>query len=257
MKNWSKDNAIKAIQDAIDQIPNVQSAGRKSKQHTRWFVNTLRLLEEIFGAKSMYYLNLSSFPWHSAGNMIIQGWDLEEQIEYRHHLAFLDQMKQANGLLLAAIDHLADSEMDEVYKGKDTPDETSEFFKIINLINNTLRKIIREIPEKEQDIQNRFEDLLVANNIDYSREHPHIEYSSKCYVPDFSFKKIDLAVEIKLCKTDEKRLIAQINDDILAYKTVFRNILFIIYDLGKIRDTDVFKSSFEKCPEVIIKIIKH
>lgn len=223
----------------------------------RWLANALRLLEEIFGANSRYYLTLSNFSWQQSGQMVIQSWDIEGAIANRHHQAFLEQMNQACGLLLAAKDHLEHSDLSEVYEGKDTPDETSELFKIINLGTNKLRKIIRSVPEREKEIQDKYEDLLVANDIEYSREFPHIEYSSKQYVPDFSFQKIDLAVEIKLCKKDEKGLIAQLNDDILAYKTVFRNILFIIYDLGQIRDEDVFKASFESSPDVIIQIIKH
>jgi hypothetical protein len=257
MKKWDKKEAINAIQNLIDQIPNVRASGRKSQNHMRWLANALRLLEEIFGANSRYYLTLANFSWQQTGQMIFQSWDIEGAIEERHESAFREQMNQASGLLLAAKDHLDNSEISEVYEGKNTPDETSELFKIINLGANKLRKIIREIPEKEKDIQDKYEDLLVANDIDYAREFPHIEYSSKQYVPDFSFQKINLAVEIKLCKKDEKGLIAQLNDDILAYKTVFRNILFIIYDLGQIRDEDSFKSSFETNPDIIIQIIKH
>lgn len=98
--------------------------------------------------------------------------------------------------------------------------------------------------------------MLIANDIDYSREFPRIEYSSKQYVPDFSIKKIDLDIEIKLCKKDEKTFIAQVNDDILAYKTVFKNVLFLIYDLGQIRDVDTYKNSLEKHSGVIVQIIK-
>ena len=98
---------------------------------------------------------------------------------------------------------------------------------------------------------------MLANNIEYAKEFPHITYSSKQYIPDFSFEKFSLAVEIKLCKNDEKGLIAQLNDDILAYKTKFKSVLFIIYDLGNIRDIDTFKQSFEQYDDIIVQIIKH
>ncbi len=178
-------------------------------------------------------------------------------MERMHEEAFFSQMKQAKGLLLAAEDQLKDSDISEVYDGKDTPKETSEIIKIINLGEKKLRKLIRNTPEREKEIQEKFEDLLIANEIEYSKEHPHIEYSTKKYIPDFSFEKLDLAVEIKLCKLEEKSLIAQINDDILAYRLKFKNILFIIYDLGNIRDIDTFKNVFEKYNDIIVLIIKH
>lgn len=257
MKNWTKEEALKALDYIIEQINSVKRAGRESQEHMRWLANTLRILEEVFGGNSRYYLTLSKFRWYETGDMIIHGFDLEDQVEYRHDLAFSSRMEQARGLIYAASDQLKDSKIAEVFEGKNTAPETSEIIKIINLGEQKLRKLIRTIPSLESEIQDKFEDLLIANEIEYSKEHPHIEYSSKKYVPDFSFAKIDLAVELKLCKKDEKLLIAQINDDILAYRTKFKNLLFIIYDLGNIRDIDFFKSSFEKHSDVVIQIIKH
>lgn len=126
-----------------------------------------------------------------------------------------------------------------------------------SLSEHKLRKVIRTKPEREKEIQDQFENLLIGADIDFEREGPHIDYSSKAYIPDFSFNSIDLAVEIKLCKTEEKTFIQQINDDILAYKTKFNNLLFIIYDLGVIRDVDTFKQSFEETENVIVHVIKH
>ena len=258
MKKWNKENALNAIDDLVDQIPTVCKSNRRSPLHMRWLANCLRILEEVFGQDSRYYLTIANFSWSETGNMLIREyWNLDYELEKRHNSAFITQMYQAKGLLLAAKDHLGQSEIAEVYEGKNTSTEASELIQIINLGEKKLRKLIRTLPEKEKEIQDKFEDLLLANDIEYSREHPHIEYSSKKYIPDFSFTKINLVVEIKLCKNDEKGLIAQLNDDILAYKTEFRNLLFIIYDLGQIRDIETFKNSFESNSEVIIQIIKH
>ena len=69
------------------------------------------------------------------------------------------------------------------------------------------------------------------------RETDSIEYSSKTYVPDFTMRKLDLAIEIKLCNREgrEKEIIAELNDDILAYRIKYGNLLFLIYDVGQIR----------------------
>jgi len=76
---------------------------------------------------------------------------------------------------------------------------------------------------------------------------------------NFSLKKINLAVEVKLCSRSEreKELPKEINDDILAYQTKYQNLLFIVYDLGYIRDADRFCSSFEEHENVTIRVVKH
>ncbi len=257
MKKWKKQEALEAINRLIEELKVVRQKGRKSQEHMRWLANSLRILEEVFGKKSRYYQTLAHFSWCETGSMIMRGWDIEEMMEQNHISAFKAQLNQAEGLLLAAQDQLKSSEISEVYEDANLIPETSELITIINLGEKKLRKVIREIPTKEKEIQDKFEDLLLANDLEFSKEFPHIIYSSKQYIPDFSFEKLNLAVEIKLCKNDEKVLIAQLNDDILAYRTKFKNILFIIYDLGNIRDIDNFKNSFDAYDDVIIQIIKH
>lgn len=259
MQKWNKQDAINAIQKLINQIPSVIQSGRKSQQHVRWISNTMRILDEIFGEKSRYSATLRSFTWNFHGNVIVRGWDDPNYVlNEKHEIAFNQQMQQASGLLLSAIDHLESSEIEDVFEG-DKYQKSVELFKIIGLSTSKLRKLIRETPNKEKEVQDKYEDLLTAQDIEYAREFPRIEYSSKQYVPDFCFENISLAVEIKLCKNsgDEKAFIGQINDDILAYKTKFDNLLFIIYDLGQIRDEDTFKSSFESHSNVIVQVVKH
>lgn len=122
-----------------------------------------------------------------------------------------------------------------------------------------MRKVIREPPSQERTVQDAFEALLVGAGLEYSRETDSIEYSSKTYTPDFSLFKIDLAAELKLCGRDgrEKAIIAEINDDILAYETKYGNILFIVYDVGLIRDVERFARSFENHENVIVRVVKH
>ena len=76
---------------------------------------------------------------------------------------------------------------------------------------------------------------------------------------DFSLSKISLAIEVKLCSRSgrEKEVIAEINDDILAYQTKYQNLLFVVYDLGFIRDKDRFSRSFEEYENVTIRVVKH
>jgi hypothetical protein len=136
---------------------------------------------------------------------------------------------------------------------------TSALVQVFSLAEFKLRKAIRELPEKEGEIQDAFETLLHGADLQHSRERVHIPYSSKTYIPDFTFDDLDLVVELKLCNREsrEKEIIAEINDDILAYKTKHGNLLFVVYDKGFIRDVDLFKSTFEGHPNVLVKVVKH
>ena len=130
--------------------------------------------------------------------------------------------------------------------------------KVINLAGSPLRTVIRVTPKNEKDVQDAFENLLVGAQIPYSRECDRFEYSSKSYIPDFTLEQIDLAIDIKLCKdaSREKEIIPDINDDILAYQTKYGNILFIVYDVGQIRDVERFTAAFERHQNVVVRIVK-
>ena len=171
----------------------------------------------------------------------------------------MKQLETSKGLLQAASDQLTRADLASVYEGKDTAPESSVILRLINMAEHKLRKVIRGTPSDEKEIQNAFEGLLIGADIPYSRETESIEYSSKTYTPDFTIQKIDLAIEMKLCARErrEKEIIAEINDDILAYQTEYQNLLFIIYDLGFIRDKDKFCSSFEEHENVTVRVIKH
>ncbi len=54
-----------------------------------------------------------------------------------------------------------------------------------------------------------------------------------------------------------EEIIAEINDDILAYRTKYGNLLFVVYDLGFIRDVDLFAAHFEESQGVMVRVIKH
>jgi hypothetical protein len=131
--------------------------------------------------------------------------------------------------------------------------------KILSLVERKLRKANREKPEREKQVQDAFETLLIGAAVGFERETDSIVYSSKTYTPDFSFPALDLVVELKLCNRGdrEKQMIAEINDDILAYKTKYGKIIFGVYDLGFIRDVERFGDAFEERDGVIVRVVKH
>jgi hypothetical protein len=264
--NWTKDSALAELKTLAEQTHGLANQTRFCEDHMRWTAKALALLEEVFGPESRYYMTFANFTWRQDGQFLVGGpgdpegsWNPGARIEKEHQKAYIRHLEAARGLLLAAADHLGRSDLHGVYEGKNTPQESSDIIKVIALAERNLRKIIRSRPEKEKEIQDSLENLLVGADIQYSREAERIEYSSKTYVPDFTLGKLDLAIDMKLCNRDgrEKGIIAEINDDILAYKTKYANLLFIIYDNGFIRDTDRFSESFEKHQSVLIRVVKH
>lgn len=264
MSPWTKENALEELDALIGEVDTLRGSRSYSAAHTRWIARTLAFLEEVFGRNSRYYLSLAALKWR-AESFLIDGGELlmyataQEAINERHRGAYLQQLETARGLLQAASDHLRRSHLDSVYQGKNTGPEASSIIRILNLANRKLRKVVRGKPTAEKQVQDAFENLLIAQDLPYSREADSIEYSSKTYVPDFTLAKLDLAVELKLCAQPrrEKEVIAEINDDILAYRTRYANVLFIIYDLGMIRDVERFTGAFEQHTNVLVTVVKH
>lgn len=259
MPKWTKDAALKEIEDLIREADHVAPDGPYSAVHVRWDLRTRRFLTDVFGQNSIYLRGFASLTWRAMGSFVIQGWDLQNAIEEQHFKGFVQQIEIARGLLQASWDELSESDLEDVYHGKDTPPESSAILKVLNLAEHRLRKVIRNQSTKEREVQDSLENLLIGADITFSREAENIEYSSKTYKPDFTIKQLDLAIEVKLCARDgrEKEIIAEINDDILAYQTRYGNILFIIYDVGQIRDSEQFSASFEAHQNVIVRVVKH
>jgi hypothetical protein len=133
-----------------------------------------------------------------------------------------------------------------------------EHEQIIDLIQANLRPSIYEDPKHEREVQNALETLFRARTLDFRREKDTVPYSTKHYIPDFTFNRIGLAVEVKLCKDKdrEKVMIDEINSDIVGYAGRYERIIFVIYDLGFIRDTAQFCADIENNPNVNVLIVK-
>jgi len=122
-----------------------------------------------------------------------------------------------------------------------------------------LRKSMLQRPEDEKDVQDTIEVMLISKGYIYQREKVRICYSSKDFVPDFTFDDLNSVLEVKFCKTDkkEKELVDEINADIPAYATKYKNLTFLVYDMGIIRDGETFTSDIEKNnPRIKVLIIK-
>jgi hypothetical protein len=125
-----------------------------------------------------------------------------------------------------------------------------------------LRSAVLHEPQKELDVQDAVETLLVGRGlqkgVDYDREVGRVKVSSKEVVPDFILPRLSLAVEIKLIKTGSRvrEVVDEINADIRAYSKRYRSLLFIVYDLGHIRDEIEFKQDLEDPGNVSVVVVK-
>lgn len=133
-----------------------------------------------------------------------------------------------------------------------------EHEQIIDLINANLRASLYHDPAHEREVQDVLETIFRARALDFRREQDSVPYSTKRYIPDFTFNRIGLAVEVKLCKDQrrEKEMIEEINSDIVGYGGRYDRCLFVIYDLGHIRDVAQFSRDIEQNPNVHVLIIK-
>jgi hypothetical protein len=141
--------------------------------------------------------------------------------------------------------------------------KSDEITSLTNFLQVNLRKVIFHEPEKESDIQDAIEQLLIgrglSKGIDYDRETGRVKVSIKEVVPDFIFPRLGLALEVKLSKDKNKSrtIVDEINADIRAYSKKYSSILFVVYDLSTIRDEVEFKQDLETLNQVSLIVVKH
>ena len=136
-----------------------------------------------------------------------------------------------------------------------------EFENLQNFLHSRLRASIFKKPEKEIEVQNAIETLLLgrglSKGIDYDRESGKLEFSGREYIPDFVVKKLSLCIEVKLLREGRRsKLIEEIGADITAYKKVYSRQLYVIYDLGVIQNEVEFKHDIEAIDGVKVIVVK-
>lgn len=133
----------------------------------------------------------------------------------------------------------------------------------VDFINDEYSNLENFLKTKLRTTHNAIEMLFVGKcwnkGIDYDRESGKFEFSGKEYIPDFIVKKLGLCIEVKLLKENRKsKVIEEINADITAYSKEYKRQLFVVYDLGFIRDEIEFKRDIENSgDEIRVIIVKH
>lgn len=137
-----------------------------------------------------------------------------------------------------------------------------EFDNLENFIFSRLRTVIFSKPEKEIEVQNAVESLLLGRGLnkgtDYDRESGKFEFSGKEYIPDFIIPKLNLCIEVKLLREGKKsRIIEEISADVTAYSKQYERQLYIVYDLGVIQNEAEFRRDIEKSGSIKVIVVKH
>ena len=138
-----------------------------------------------------------------------------------------------------------------------------EILVLRDFIQSRLRSAVFAVPGKELDVQNVIEQLLIGRGMqkgqDYDREVGRVKISAKEAVPDFIMTRLSLAIEVKLVKSGErvKKVVDEISADIASYSKKYRRLLFLIYDLGFIRDEIEFRQDLDNANNISVLVIKH
>lgn len=138
-----------------------------------------------------------------------------------------------------------------------------EFAELREFVSLRLRNAVFQKPNHERDIQETIETLLVGRGMqkgrDYDREVGRVKVATKESVPDFIMARLSLAMEIKLVKNASraKSVVDEISADIASYSQTYSRLLFVVYDLGHIRNVSEFRLGFEKSPNTHVVVIKH
>jgi hypothetical protein len=135
-------------------------------------------------------------------------------------------------------------------------DSPAAFVEVLSAIRRALRPAFKKPPANEIEVQDQVEVILRAQGIDFERE-PQIEHATKKVKPDFALPTLDTALEIKFCNSTrrEKEIIEEIGADIVAYRTKYRAMLFVVYDVATISDKESFVKGFGGESGVLIEII--
>jgi hypothetical protein len=135
-----------------------------------------------------------------------------------------------------------------------------EVIDVETAIERALRPSFRRSPPKsERDVQDAIETILRALGIEFTRDREVAPVGAKAFRPDFIVASLDLAIEAKLAKLGRSAADIQeeITADIAAYKTKWRRLLIVVYDLGSIEDPYQMRKSNLKHFGVSVVIIKH
>lgn len=233
---------VKALRNTIQSTLN----NSKAQEHSRYVSfrsYAVTYNDLVKSARNVLKVNtvLYTFNTDDMKSYMDTLWGYQKEV--------MEQVLLCTELLLSALEGSVDFVNDEF-------DNVSDF------ILSHLRATIFQQPDKELDVQNAIEVLLIGRGLskgaDYDRESGKFEFSGKEYIPDFVLPKMNMCIEVKLLKEGRRsQMIEEISADITAYKKQYERILFVVYDLGVIRDEVEFRRDIEMIDGVKVVVVKH
>lgn len=151
----------------------------------------------------------------------------------------------------------------KAYLERELDPKNDEVISLKDFFQSNLRRAVIHTPNSESDIQDVVEQLLIGHGlskgINYDREVGRIKIANKEYVPDFVVYQLDMTLEVKFSKdiSRSKAIVDEINTDISAYSQKYSRQLFIVYDMGSIRDEYEFKNGLDNSRNVSVIVVKH
>jgi len=234
----------KAVMDAMEMSIRGQEQNIwRFSSYREYIIKYNNLISDIIGTphnlniSGLDYYNIEKIP-HNTDTIAMQ----QKQ--------FFDAVYTNLSILRSYIENELDLKKDETLSLKD-------FFQA------NLRRAVIRTPQNETNIQDVIEQLLIGRGltkgIDYDRETGRVKVSIKEVVPDFVIHRLNMALEIKFSKDRDrsKSIVDEINADIKAYSKKYARQLYIVYDMGSIRDENEFKNDLDNAEDVSVIVVKH
>lgn len=168
-----EEEAIHLLEKSLDQIDSLKASRKSSCEHAKWRLDTLYLLEEIFGEKSRIYINFALLTWQNRGNFRLT-MHPEKELEYQNRQGYLTDLEIAHGLIKSGMDLIKRRGMDAVFEGKNTPKtEKGKTKKRVRLTPKE-RLYVWEHPKKYGRTCNICgEEILKLSDLELDHTKPH------------------------------------------------------------------------------------
>lgn len=111
----------------------------------------------------------------------------------------------------------------------------------------------------QEQLRKFFDAIGLEQGKDYERESGKFQFAGREYIPDFVLKASNTALEVKILKDKAKKnkIIEEMNADYSAYTKEYGSLIYLVYDIGCISDTEQFKRDFEDKGNVRVLVVKH
>jgi len=132
--------------------------------------------------------------------------------------------------------------------------------RLIRLLEDNLRKSVKEVPSTEEELEDIINDLCLQVDPLLVRERLR-EIFFGVYKIDFSLFNHSVALEVKLIREEREleRAVAEVVSHIPPFCSIYNHIVFLFYDAcDAIKDVNKFVKEIEgKAENITVMTVKH